>query len=399
MKSVCTLILSYIFSLLAWLVTTQASAGEAPIAQVITQEVRQLRLGQQIKVNGVVQSRYDLMLSTNIEGELLWVHEPGTWIPANSVVAKVDDAFLNIEISEQELLAQRADINVRYLQGEVNRLHRLEKSNMASQTQMAEMTSRRDLAKNEYRVALTRISRLKEQLKRTEIVSPVDGILVTRFRQGGEFARRGEAVARIVDPFALQVRAAVPLLYLSRLQVGTHLDVKIGDHQVQGWLRSIVDAGDETSQTFEVYIDINKALNGEALNQGTLNQSASNQGVLNQGTSNHGTSNQQNRSPVKSPEKILNRNIVDGQFAEVMIPLGDKEKSLLVPRDALVLRADGNYVFQINENNQARRVSVVLGEGQGDLVAVTGDLQPGDQVAVRGVERLTDGQLVKPGTG
>lgn len=341
--------MKYIYLLsLTFLLPAQVYASEKPVAQVITQEVQKIRLGRQIRVNAVVQSRGDLILSAKIEGELLWVLEPGALVEANGSVAKVDDTFLQIEIKEQELLAERANIDVKYLQGEVGRLRQLEKSNMASQTQMAETASRRDLAKNNYKVALIRLSRLKEQLKRSEIISPVAGVVVVRFRQGGEFTRRGEGVVRVVDPLALEVRATVPLIYISRLEVGSTLDLKVGSHKLQGKLRSMIVAGDETSQTFDVYVD-----------------------VTNPSTA-----------------------IVDGQFAEVSIPLSDSEKSLLVPRDALVLRGDGNYVFRINENNEAKRISVVLGEGRGDLVTVNGNLKAGDKVAVRGVERLTDGQLV-----
>ena len=90
--------------------------------------------------------------------------------------------------------------------------------------------------------------------------------------------------------------------------------------------------------------------------------------------------------------------IIAGQFADAMVSISAKRKSLFVPRDAVVLRTEGNYVFRIDTGNVAKRVSVTLGEGQGSLVSVSGDLNEGDEVAVRGVERLTDGQAVLAGT-
>ena len=88
---------------------------------------------------------------------------------------------------------------------------------------------------------------------------------------------------------------------------------------------------------------------------------------------------------------------IDGQFAEVNIPLADEEPALFVPRDAVVLRSSGSYVFRINSENKAEKVDVVLGKGRGDLVSVTGQLAAGDRVAVRGAQRLSDGQEVSPG--
>lgn len=328
-------------------------AGEAPVTQVIIREVQRMNLGQEIRISGVVQSHDDVFLSANMDGELVSVLEPGTRVSKTDVIAKVDDSFLLIELEEQELLKDRTDINVKYLEGEVSRLAQLEKSNMASQTQMAEITSRRDLARNDYRVAQTRIERLREQLKRTKIVSPVTGVIVTRLRQRGEFVRRGERVVRVVDPYVLEVRASVPLAYLDRLEKDASMKLKIGAYELEGSLRSVVGAGDETSQTSDIYIDFSG----------------------------------------KPPHSI-----VDGQFAEVTLALSDESKSLLVPRDALVLRSNGNFVFKVNDSNEATKISVVTGDGRGEMVSVSGDLNPGDKVVVRGVERLQDGQTVSPVT-
>jgi len=68
---------------------------------------------------------------------------------------------------------------------------------------------------------------------------------------------------------------------------------------------------------------------------------------------------------------------------------------MLVPRDALMLRANGTYVFSVNEQAQANKISVRVGQGIGDWISVTGDLSLEDKVIVRGGERLQDGQKVR----
>jgi multidrug efflux pump subunit AcrA (membrane-fusion protein) len=66
-----------------------------------------------------------------------------------------------------------------------------------------------------------------------------------------------------------------------------------------------------------------------------------------------------------------------------------------VPRDALVLRRDGSYVFRINGEDKAERIKIDIGESSGELVAVQGNLAEGDRVAVRGAENLREGAAVK----
>ncbi|MGB5689194.1 MAG: hypothetical protein WBM45_07945, partial [Woeseiaceae bacterium] len=84
-----------------------------------------------------------------------------------------------------------------------------------------------------------------------------------------------------------------------------------------------------------------------------------------------------------------------GQLVSVGVPIRAREMALAVPRDALVLRHNGSFVFRINEDNAAEQVSVILGDSSGDMVAVEGALNEGDQVAIRGAENLTDGAATK----
>jgi RND family efflux transporter MFP subunit len=224
---------------------------------------------------------------------------------------------------------------------------------MASETVLAEMTSRRDIAGNELQIAEARVAQISEELQRTRIISPVDGVIARRFKQAGEFARRGEPLVRLVDNQSLEVQIAVPLSYLNRVRENSVLSVTVDALNFEAPVRAIVPAGDQQSQTFEVLIDVPPNLTGR---------------------------------------------ILDGQFAEVSVPVHQTDISLVVPRDAVILRSEGMFVFRIDELNIANRIPVILGEGQGSLVSVDGRLKVGDRVAIRGVERLKDGQEVNPTT-
>lgn len=66
-------------------------------------------------------------------------------------------------------------------------------------------------------------------------------------------------------------------------------------------------------------------------------------------------------------------------------------RDVAVPRDALVVRADGLYVYRIQEGQLAQRVTVTTGLADADRVSVEGTLAAGDAVVVRGAETLHDG--------
>ncbi|HIG40011.1 MAG: efflux RND transporter periplasmic adaptor subunit [bacterium] len=335
--------------LVSILVSFAVSAADQPALMVVIENVLELEVGEPVVFNGVIRSRSDISLPVTVDGELLWVLEEGERIARGGVIAKVDDRQLRLRREEQQLLSDRAKINIDYLQGEVDRLTQLQEANLAAKTLLAEITSRRDFARNDYLVSLSRLAQLDETLSRTEVVSPVDAVVVERLLQGGEFARRGESIVRILDPSALEVQIAIPVSYLNRLDTRVPVNISVGELQFDSHMRSVIQVGDPRSQTFDILVDVATGFSDM---------------------------------------------MVAGQFADAMVSISEQRKSLFVPRDAVVLRTEGNYVYRIGADNVAKRVSVTIGEGQGSLVSVSGDLREGDQVAVRGVERLTDGQAV-----
>jgi RND family efflux transporter MFP subunit len=71
-----------------------------------------------------------------------------------------------------------------------------------------------------------------------------------------------------------------------------------------------------------------------------------------------------------------------------------EEKTLAVPRNAVLRDAQGAYLF-IVQNGRARRVGVVTGLQEKDLLAVKGPLKTGDAVVIVGNYELKDGMAVQ----
>ena len=83
-----------------------------------------------------------------------------------------------------------------------------------------------------------------------------------------------------------------------------------------------------------------------------------------------------------------------GQLVKVTVPIQATKNTLTVHRDALILRKDGTYVVKIDIDNKVHRLPVIVQNGTFDRVSIEGDLKAGDNVAIRGAERLNEGQQV-----
>jgi len=160
-------------------------------------------------------------------------------------------------------------------------------------------------------------------------------------------------VARVADPEHLEIRLFLPLRHVRAIAAGDHVNVELDGHIAAAKIRAIVPVGEARSQSFEALID--------------------------------------------APTSGLS--LAAGNSVRVELPLQAPSQALAVPRDALIIRAEGLSVYKVGSDNKAQRVPVKTGAAQGKWIAVDGALAPADAVVVRGGESLHDGdpvQIVNP---
>ncbi|HUR42101.1 MAG TPA: efflux RND transporter periplasmic adaptor subunit [Verrucomicrobiae bacterium] len=326
-----------------------ALAQQRPPAAVETSPVEKRALAPHATVTGQVRSRASADLSAGIAGTLAWVAEPGTRIARDGVVARLDTDEMALQKLEQVARVKRGEISQQQLAREAKRLEAL--GTAVSKVALEQAESQRDLAAADLDIARATLRQIQQRLSRAELRSPFGGVVADRLKRAGEEVNRGEVVARMLDPETLEVRLFLPLRHVRAIKPGDNVTVRFDGGEGQGRVRNIVPAGDARSQSFEVLVDLPPA-RGE-------------------------------------------RKLPSGSMVEVVLPLGEPSAQLAVPRDALIIRADGLAVYRIGPDNQAQRVKVTTGMADGEWVAVEGPLLATDSVVVRGGENLQDGATVK----
>jgi RND family efflux transporter MFP subunit len=89
-----------------------------------------------------------------------------------------------------------------------------------------------------------------------------------------------------------------------------------------------------------------------------------------------------------------NREMASGMFVRVRVPASKPYKALLVPERALATDQDIKFVYVVGADGVASRRSVELGPQRGEMRIITSGLQAGDQVIVKGLQRVRPGQKV-----
>lgn len=326
----------------------EAQQAQTPVVQVAV--VSRTELAPTVAVPGTIYSRNEAQITAGVAGQLVWVAEPGTIVSAGEPVARVDKETLLLQRAEQEALLERAQINVRQLDSQLRRQRELQNEKLVSEFELEQTEANRDLAASDAKITQVRIRQIDDQVRRADVRAPFAGIVISRIRRAGEDVARGDVLGQLTDIQSLEVRAFVPLKHLPRTEVGQALDIFATDARHAGTIRALVPTGDVRSQTFEARIDL-------------------------------------------PPDATADWTV--GQLVSVAIPIRPRELALTIPRDALVLRTDGSFVFRINADNKAEQVRVSVGDSAGELIAVTGELKEGDRVAIRGAENLTEGADVR----
>jgi RND family efflux transporter MFP subunit len=94
--------------------------------------------------------------------------------------------------------------------------------------------------------------------------------------------------------------------------------------------------------------------------------------------------------------KNEDRALASGMFVRVRIPVSEPYQALLVPEQALATDQSIKFVYVVGSDGTAERRTVELGAARGELRIVTGGLKAGEQVIVKGLQRVRPGQRVEP---
>ena len=239
-----------LLALLSLAVAGSAFAQQPPAPVVQIAYVAETEIAPTVAVPGTIYSRNDVQVTAGVAGQLTMVAEPGTLIQAGQAVASIDKEPLYLQRAEQEVLLERAEINIRQLNSQLRRQQELQGSDLVSEFELEQTEANRDLAVADAKLIKVRLRQIDDQIERADVRAPFTGVVTTRLHRAGEDVSRGEVLAAMTDISNMEVRAFVPLKHLQRTTVGAEIDIFATDTQFTGSIRSLVPTGDIRSQTF-----------------------------------------------------------------------------------------------------------------------------------------------------
>lgn len=189
----------------------------------------------------------------------------------------------------------------------------------------------------------------REVLADARVKSPIDGVVSNLSVKEKTMLQAGVAPCTIVNADELEINVSVSESVISLIKPGDEVEVVLNSFP---------------GETFK----------------GTLDavSSASTSGVY----------------PVVIKLENVDDKIKAGMFGKVIFSTNKKDKTIVIPKDALIVSGEEKYVF-VYEDKKAVRVEVETGIDNGKDVEIISGLKVGDKLIVKGQDYLDDGDKVR----
>ncbi|UCF58005.1 MAG: efflux RND transporter periplasmic adaptor subunit [Deltaproteobacteria bacterium] len=322
--------------------------GGMPPANVVVSDVKTGMVAEKSEFVGTVYYVEVSDVASEVNGKVKTVRfEEGQRVKKGSILVR-----LSSDLLEKQLVATRSSYEqiLVELERAILDLRRVE--NLIKQGSVSEQLydeNRFKVKGLEKRAASLEadVERIEVELEKKRIRAPFDGVVIERTVDRGEWLSPGSKVATIAKDDLVDVVVDIPEGVIRFVREGMDLSVKAGGRLVKGKVFAIVPKGDVAIRTFPLKIRIKNSAS-----------------------------------------------LIEGMEARVDLPIAEKKKTLIVPRDAIITMFGRTVVFAVIEG-KAKMIPVKVMGYEGKIAgAIATGLKEGMKVVVKGNERLRDGQSV-----
>ncbi|BCS32027.1 multidrug transporter [Luteitalea sp. TBR-22] len=341
-----------------------AGRGEKPPVRVVEAERRNIAVA--LKALGTVTPLNTVVVRSRLDGELVRVHfTEGQRVTAGQLLAEIDSR--PYEVALAQVLGQRAENEARLnnARADLASFKSLFERELIPRQQLTAQESLVKQVEGTVQSNDAQVSNARLQLSFTKVVAPIAGKLGLRQVDVGNLVRSGDAngIVVITQMQPISVLFTVPETDLPAVLEAMR---RGGTPAVEAWDRA------ETTR----------------LATGTLRT------VDNQIDTTTGTIRL--RAVFQNEDDTLFPN----QFVNVNLNLSTLRAATVVPSATIQRASFGTFVYVIKPDGKATIRKVVLGAAEGERIAVTEGLQPGERVVLEGVDALQEGTTVEiVGTG
>jgi RND family efflux transporter MFP subunit len=331
--------------------------GKPPVQLLVAQEdlltVKSNAMASGPVITGSIQPERRADLRAEVQAVVLQVlKENGEPVKRGDVLVKLDETAIRDSLMSAEEAVRASTLALDQANRQLERLKTLRASGMTSQSGLDDAEVRRNNAQSELSAARSRAATARQQLARTVVRAPFDGIVSDRKVSAGDTATLGKELLKVIDPTSMRFEGRVSADKIASVKVGQPVNFRIngyGDQSFAGTVKRIDPAANPVTRQVEVLVGF---ANGA------------------------------------QPK-------VSGLYAEGRVD-AEVTDTLMLPESALVKAGDKTYAWKINGKQLAKTdVTVGAREQRTGFIEIKNGLKQGDAVLRNPTSSLKDGQPVE----
>jgi len=339
--------------------TAAQKAANAPAAQPVLLAAEDVltitnsALASGPTITGSVQPERRADLRAEVPAVVLQVlKENGDPVRRGDLLMRLDDTAIRDSLASTESASRAAAQSFEQAERQFQRMKTLRASGMASAQQLEDAEVRRNNSQSDLEASRTRVVLARQQLQRTEVRAPFDGVVSDRRASAGDTVQVGKELVKVIDPRSMRFEGLVSADHVGEVKAGQPVTFRVNgypDDEFTGKVRRLNPAANPTTRQVEVLVDF--------------------------------TGHKQPR--------------LSGLYAEGHIET-QTTTSLTLPATALVREGDKASAWRV-QDGKLQKVVLALGERDprtGDFVLKSG-LAEGDRVIRYPNTLLKDGQAVQ----
>jgi membrane fusion protein, multidrug efflux system len=336
--------------------TPQKGAGPAAPLLIAAEDVHTVRstaMASGPAITGSIQPERRADLRAEVSAIVLQVlKENGDNVRRGELLVRLDDTAIRDGLASAESASRAAAQAFEQAERQFQRMTTLRTSGMASAQQLEDAEVRRNNSQSDLEGSKTRVVLARQQLQRTEVRAPFDGVVSDRKVSAGDTAQVGKELLKVIDPSSMRFEGLVSADHIGDVKAGQAVNFRVNgypDQAFTGKVRRVNPAANITTRQVEVLVDF---------------------------------------TGQKQPR-------LAGLYAEGRLETSSAT-SLMIPATAVVRDGDKASAWRV-KGGKLQKVVLALGERDprtGDFVLKNG-LEEGDEVIRHPTALLKDGQAVQ----
>jgi len=188
--------------------------------------------------------------------------ENGDPVKKGDLIVRLDQTAIRDSLTAAEASASAADQAYEQAERQYQRMATLIKTGVVSTQQLEDVEIRRNSAQSDRAAAKTRMVTARQQLERTEVRAPFDGVVSDRKVSAGDTAAVGKELVKVIDPSSLRFEGLVSADSIGQVKAGQHVWFKVhgfSADEFTGVIMRVNPAANVTTRQVEVLVAFDEA--------------------------------------------------------------------------------------------------------------------------------------------